>query len=87
MLWGRLNVSQLTMSELAFQDHRNRRLRSTYGGATAGDASPDSAIFNLFSSLASGSISIERCSSASDVLDHESRVSDMLPMIVDSELI
>ncbi|KAF5809002.1 hypothetical protein HanXRQr2_Chr04g0152011 [Helianthus annuus] len=67
------------MPEFAFHDHPNRRLRSTYGGPTASDASPDSSIFTLFSSSASGSASIERCSSASDVLDHDSRLSDMLP--------
>ncbi|KAJ0795395.1 putative remorin [Helianthus annuus] len=66
------------MPEFAFHDHPNRRLRSTYGGPTASDASPDSSIFTLFSSSASGSASIESCSSASDVLDHDSRVSDML---------
>ncbi|KAK1436588.1 hypothetical protein QVD17_02370 [Tagetes erecta] len=64
---------------LPFHHHpRHRRFRSTYAGPT--DASPDSVFqptFNLLSSSASASasVSVERCSSASDVVDHESDVS------------
>ncbi|KAK9053910.1 hypothetical protein SSX86_024985 [Deinandra increscens subsp. villosa] len=67
------------MPELAFHDPHNRRFRSSYGGAR--DVSPDSLIspfestFTLFSSSASASASVERSSSPSDVLDHDSLVS------------
>ncbi|KAI7740504.1 hypothetical protein M8C21_030462, partial [Ambrosia artemisiifolia] len=48
--------------------------RSSYGR----DASPDSVIFSNFSLFSSSaSVSVERCSSASDVLDRDSFVSDM----------
>ncbi|KAK9066742.1 hypothetical protein SSX86_014065 [Deinandra increscens subsp. villosa] len=68
------------MQELRYQDHNSSitssQSRSSYGGGR--DASPDSVIFSnfsLFSSSASGSV--ERCSSASDVLDRDSIVSEM----------
>ncbi|KAK1433482.1 hypothetical protein QVD17_10392 [Tagetes erecta] len=52
--------------ELMHQHHS----RSSYGGA--GAASPDSVIFSNFSLFSSStSVSVERCSSASDVVDRE----------------
>ncbi|XP_042755607.1 uncharacterized protein LOC111876180 isoform X2 [Lactuca sativa] len=77
------------MPEFAFLDQHNRQLRSNYDGGGGGGGSggrgvsPDSVIhsvesnLSLFSSSASDYASIERCSSTSDVLDHESFVSDM----------
>ncbi|MFS7957981.1 hypothetical protein Hanom_Chr07g00672901 [Helianthus anomalus] len=50
------------------------RSRSNY----ARDASPDSVIFSNFSLFSSSaSVSVERCSSASDALDRDSLVSEM----------
>ncbi|KAD4888657.1 hypothetical protein E3N88_20730 [Mikania micrantha] len=67
------------MQDPRYQHHNNSitssQSRSSYGGR---DASPDSVIlsnFSLFSS--SASVSVERCSSASDVLDRDSIVSEM----------
>ncbi|CAH1442733.1 unnamed protein product [Lactuca virosa] len=74
------------MPEFAILDQHNRQLRSSYDGGGGGGGrgvSPDSVIhsvessLSLFSSSASAYASIERCSSTSDVLDHESFVSDM----------
>ncbi|KAL4559547.1 hypothetical protein LXL04_031689 [Taraxacum kok-saghyz] len=73
------------MPEFAFLDHHNRQLRSTYGGGDGGrGVGLDSVIYSaesslsLFSSSTSAyTTSIERCSSASGVLDHDSFVSDM----------
>ncbi|KAL7603746.1 hypothetical protein Lser_V15G18954 [Lactuca serriola] len=72
------------MQELRFQDHKisitSSQSRSSYGGggAGAGGGSPDSVIFSNFSLFSSSaSASVERCSSASDVLDRDSIVSEM----------
>ncbi|KAJ9567476.1 hypothetical protein OSB04_003442 [Centaurea solstitialis] len=66
--------------DLRFEDRKtSTHSRSSYGGG-GGAASPDSVIFSnfsLFSSSASASASVERCSSASDVLDRDSSVSEM----------
>ncbi|XP_071712671.1 uncharacterized protein [Rutidosis leptorrhynchoides] len=71
---------------LTFQNHKinYHQSRSSYGDSSRisndnrNDASPDSVIlsnFSLFSSSASASV--DRCSSASDVLDRDSFASDM----------
>lgn len=72
------------MPEFAFLDQHNIQVQSSYGGGRGGrGVSPDSVIYSvesslsLFSSSASASASIARCSSASDVLDRDSFVSDM----------
>ncbi|KAI3767423.1 hypothetical protein L2E82_17528 [Cichorium intybus] len=67
------------MPELRFQGHKNTitstQSRSSYSGA---GGSPDSVIFSNFSHFSSSaSASVERCSSASDVLDRDSVVSEM----------
>ncbi|KAI3785475.1 hypothetical protein L1987_44593 [Smallanthus sonchifolius] len=60
-----------------FHDHNSSQSRSSYGGGGR-DASPDSVIFSNFSLLSSSaSVSVERCSSASDALDRDSIVSEM----------
>ncbi|KAI3761157.1 hypothetical protein L1987_51566 [Smallanthus sonchifolius] len=70
------------MQESMFHNHNNSSItssqsRSSYGGGGR-DASPDSVIFSNFSLISSSaSASVERCSSASDVLDRESIISAM----------
>lgn len=72
------------MQDLRFEDRKtsitSTHSRSSYGGGGVGgrDASPDSVIFSNFSLFSSSaSASVERCSSASDVLDRDSSVSEM----------
>ncbi|KAM0060676.1 putative remorin [Helianthus debilis subsp. tardiflorus] len=70
------------MQQFTFQDHNfnitTSQSRSSYGGAAARDASPDSVIFSNFSLLSSSaSASVDRCSSASDVVDRDSLISAM----------
>ncbi|KAA8537761.1 hypothetical protein F0562_027659 [Nyssa sinensis] len=63
------------MPELGFQDQNLLRL-----GYRARDVSPDSVIFTVesnFSLFSSASASVDRCSFASDVHDHESLVSEI----------
>lgn len=74
---------QSTMPELGFQDHNQNQFRSS--AFRSRDFSPDSVIFTAdqsnFSLFSSASCSVERCSFASDLHDHDSVLSEFSQVI------
>ncbi|XAR61897.1 hypothetical protein NMG60_11016443 [Bertholletia excelsa] len=70
-----MTTTTTTMRETGFEEPNHRR-----SGFRARDASPDSVIFTAdsnFSLFSSASASVDRCSFASDVHDHDSLVSEV----------
>ncbi|KAF8410073.1 hypothetical protein HHK36_002595 [Tetracentron sinense] len=78
------NEKQSKMPELGFQEQKPSR-----SGFRARDDSPDSVIFtheSNFSLLSSASGSVDRCSFASNVHDHEALVSELSKHLAGSDL-